>query len=125
VPLRVGIDLVCADEVRDLIEAHGRRYIERVYTEAEQNDCGADPARLASCFAAKEALMKALGCAGQQLPWRSVGVVEGAGGQAELELTGPAASLGRRLGLRRVWLSLTPRRSVGAAVVLVELQEER
>jgi holo-[acyl-carrier protein] synthase len=111
--------------VRDSLEVHGRRYIERVYTEVEQDDCGADPGRLAARFAAKEALIKALGLADRSLPWRSIGVVQRPGGQVALELTGPAEALADRLALQNTWVSLTRERMRAAAVVLVELREER
>ena len=62
--LRVGIDLVLVDSIREALDLHGDRYLERVYTAQEIADCrdGDDvaPERLAARFAAKEAGMKAL-----------------------------------------------------------------
>lgn len=123
-PVHVGIDLVRIDEVRDSLAAYGERYLERVYTEVEQRDCGHDPRRLAARFAAKEAAIKALGGdGGEALPWRSIGVEHDSSGRPCLRLTGPAAALARRRGAGRLDLSLTQRTSVAAAVVLAEVGE--
>ena len=56
----VGLDLVEIDEIRDSIQSFGERYLGRVFTPAELNECGTSPARLAERFAAKEAILKAL-----------------------------------------------------------------
>ena len=39
--MRVGIDLTSVDAVRESIEQHADRYLERVYTADELRDCGA------------------------------------------------------------------------------------
>jgi holo-[acyl-carrier protein] synthase len=60
--VRVGVDLVEVGDVSAaLASPRARRYLDLVYTEGEQRDCGLDPSRLASRFAAKEAVWKALG----------------------------------------------------------------
>lgn len=124
-PIQVGIDLVRTDEVRESLAAHGERYLQRIYTDVEQQECRSNPRRLAARFAAKEATMKALGRVDEPLPWRSIGVVHDAGGQPLLELSGPAAALAERRGVRHLDLSLTDGRSLATAVVLAELKEVR
>jgi holo-[acyl-carrier protein] synthase len=123
-PVRVGIDLVEVEEVRESIAAHGDRYIERVYTAAERSECGRDPRRLAARFAAKEAAFKALAGEGDRaLPWHSIGVEDGATGRPRLRLTGAAAALAERRQARGFEVSLTEGQSVAAAVVLAEVGE--
>lgn len=122
-PVRVGIDLVQIEEVRDSVAAYGERYLERIYTGVERRECGRDPRRLASRFAAKEAAIKALGDGGEGLPWRSIGVEHDSLGRPCLRLTGPAAALASSRGARRLELSLTGGKSVAAAVVFVEVGE--
>ncbi len=119
--LRVGIDLVNPDEVSASLAAHGERYLTRVYTEAEQRGCGSDPRRLAARFAAKEATLKALGWGDEPLPWRSIAVDGDERGRASICLSGPAAELAERRGVRHLDLSFTQRRSMAVAVVLAEL----
>jgi len=122
-PVKVGIDLMRYDEVRVSLAAHGERYLERIYTDAEQFDSGSSPRRLAARFAAKEATRKVLVQGDEPLPWRSIGVCEHPGGRASIELSGEAAALAERRGVRRLDVSLTHRREVAAAVVVAELED--
>lgn len=121
-PVKVGIDLVETDEVRESLDAHGERYLDRIYTEVEQRDCGSDARRLAARFAAKEATMKALGRRNEPLSWRSIEVGQDPGGRPCLRLSGGAAELARRRGVRRLEVSLSEGRSQGAALVLAEVE---
>lgn len=122
--VRVGIDLVTVDEVRESLSAHGQRYLNWTYTEVEQRDCGASLRRLAARFAAKEATVKALGLRDEPLSWRSIGVAEDSSGRPSIRLTGEAAGFAQSRGVRRLDLSLTEGRSVALAVVLAELTED-
>ncbi len=77
--VRVGIDLVAVEAVRDAMREHGDRYLKRIYTEAEMRECRTAqsmiPERLAARFAAKEATMKVLRPAEEAIPWRNIEVV--------------------------------------------------
>lgn len=126
-PIRVGIDLVFADSVRESLNAHGERYLRRVFTPAEVTDCttssGPDPARLAARFAAKEATMKVLRVGDRALPWRDVEVRRDPAGWVILSLTGSAADLASREGVASLSLSLTHRGTAAAAVVIAEIEQ--
>lgn len=119
--LRVGIDLASVADVEESLRRHGERYLSRVYTEQERRDCGEDGSRLAGCFAAKEAAMKALGRDDRPLAWRSIAVGQDSHGRPTLRLTGTAAELARVRGVRSLSVSLARRRGLAAAVVLAEL----
>lgn len=121
VALRVGIDLLSVDEVRDAIAAHDERYLARIYTDAERRDCGEDPERLAARFAAKEAAIKALRPGDEALPWRDIEVRRDRAGWTELELHGAAARLAERQGVTSAAVSLTHDRDRVSAVVVLEL----
>jgi holo-[acyl-carrier protein] synthase len=116
--IRVGIDLVSPEEVRDAIRRHGRRYLTRIYTDEELLDCGTDARALAGRFAAKEATIKALGEDGAAIPWRSISVRRAPDGALSLGLTGAAAAVAERRGVANLSLSLAHRRSLAAAIVL-------
>lgn len=73
---------------------------------------------IAGCFAAKEALAKALG--GGDLPWRDVEVVTLTSGEPTLRLTGDIALRARDLGVTRSHLTITHDSGIAAAVVLLE-----
>lgn len=110
------------EEVEQTLRAHGNRYLERIYTPEERAEAGDHPLALAARFAAKEATMKALRHGDEALPWRSIALVHGAGRRPSLRLSGPAADLARRAGVGRLWVSLSYRRCLAAAIVFAEVE---
>jgi holo-[acyl-carrier protein] synthase len=123
--MHVALDLVDADEVRESVQAHGDRYLKRVFTEREARQCAGNPGRLAGRFAAKEATMKLLRTGDEPLPWRSIGVHARPGGELAIELSGAAAVLAARRGLGELSVSVTHRRSLVASLVLGEVGSAR
>ena len=121
--VNVGIDLVDVRAIRESVDAHADRYLERVYTPRELEDCaspaGIDSRRLAARFAAKEATIKALRPATHQpVAWRDVGVCREPDGSVELELDGTAARLAHERGVHDLVVSLTHEGDMAAAVVV-------
>lgn len=117
----LGLDLCSIARMRRLLEGpRGQRFVERVYTPGEREACAqrADPAAAyAARFAAKEALIKALG-APEGLRWRDMEVVRD-GGAPSFQLFGQA----REEVLRRnaaVHLSLSHEAGMAAAAVIVD-----
>jgi holo-[acyl-carrier protein] synthase len=130
VPIRVGIDLVAADSVQDSLRAaHGDRYLERVYTKREIDDCGTaagiDPERLAARFAAKEATLKVLPVGNEGLALTAIEVRREPSGRVHIELSGRAAELAADAGVAELSASLTHEAGFAAAVVVAELHEAR
>lgn len=118
--LSVGIDLVEVSTVADSLAAHGQRYLERVYTPREIEDCGGatpNPQRLAARFAAKEATYKALGLSE---PFRPLDVEVGqtSTGAPTLALHGQLATAWQAQGAAPLALSLTHEAGVACAVVI-------
>jgi holo-[acyl-carrier protein] synthase len=123
----IGIDAVDVGRFRAVL---GRRpgLAERVFTEAERADSAhrGDPAEhLAARFAAKEAVMKALGTGIGGFALRDVEVVRragagAAGGAPSLRLSDRAAALAARRGVGRWHVSLTHTKQFAMAVVLAE-----
>lgn len=111
----VGIDLLEIDRMERALERHPR-LADRVFTGAEQ-DYAASKARpgrhLAARFAAKEAVVKALGLTGG-FGFREIEVL--AGEPPTVRLSGRAAEAA---GDREVAISLTHSRENAAAVALV------
>ena len=122
-PSRGGIDLVEVDSVEEAVRVHAGRYLERIYTPGELDDCatpeGVDAERLAARFAAKEATIKVLRPdRDQAVPWSSIGVRRRECGSVELDLTGAAAILAREAGMSEFAVSLTHEAGIAGAVVL-------
>ena len=124
--LRVGIDLVSVDSVRESIREHGARYLERIYTENELNDCntpqGIVAERLAARFAAKEATLKVLRPVDEAIPWRTMRMVRYSAGWVEVELSGRAADLAAEAGLSNFSLSISHEADYASAIVIAALK---
>lgn len=60
-PAGVGIDLVDLADVEQLVDAGGTAFLESAWTAGERHECEGSIERLAARWAAKEAVMKALG----------------------------------------------------------------
>jgi holo-[acyl-carrier protein] synthase len=94
----IGSDLVDIRRVEKVIERHGDRFLDRIFTEAERARAQRRAknqrmvvATFAKRFAAKEACSKALGTGIQQgVWWRDMGVVNLPGGRPTMKLTGGA-----------------------------------
>jgi holo-[acyl-carrier protein] synthase len=91
----IGNDTIDIRRVQKVIDRHGARFTERIFTETEQKKSDRRRLRAASYakrFAAKEACAKALGTGmSRGVFWRDMGVVNLPGGQPTMQLTGGAA----------------------------------
>ena len=94
----IGSDLIDITRVAKVIERHGDRFLDRIFTDAERakaarraNSEKMVVATYAKRFAAKEACSKALGTGIRQgVWWRDMGVVNLPGGKPTMALTGGA-----------------------------------
>lgn len=75
----LGNDIIEIDRVRKAHEEHGSSFLNRLFTKKEQEYCfkQQDPfPRFAGRFAAKEAIVKALGCGiGDQVAWHDMEIL--------------------------------------------------
>lgn len=123
--LRLGIDLVAVEMVAESLRgAHRAHYLERVYTDAEVDDCRGpsgriEPDRLAARFAAKEATIKALPGAGEEVRMTQIEVCREESGNVNIALTGRAAELLAEAGGGEVAVSLTHEGGFAAAAVII------
>src|SRR5438105_6497991 len=107
--LGVGLDVTPIERMAATLARHGARIEERLFTEAERAYCtarGSPAQHFAARFAAKEAMLKALG-APPGLRWREMEVVAGANGAPTLRLHGAAARAAAARGVATVHVSLT------------------
>jgi len=118
----IGVDAVDVARFRQVIERRPA-LVHRLFTEKEQAyalGCADPGPRLAVRFAAKEAVLKALGVGVGAARFRDVEVVRGDGGQPRLALSGRAAALSVRRGVGRWHLSMTHTDTVAVASVVAE-----
>jgi len=121
----IGIDLVDVARFSRIASRHDPGFLESLFPAAEIEWCGARRHRdrhLAARFAAREAVLKALGTGLVGLmSWRDIRVIPGEGpGTARMELHGAVGAEAERQGVRRVQLALTTTRAVAAAVVVLD-----
>ncbi|MFC0243142.1 holo-ACP synthase [Rhodopseudomonas telluris] len=94
----IGSDLIDITRIAKVIERHGERFTDRIFTETERARAARRDqqpklvaATYAKRFAAKEACSKALGTGIRQgVWWRDMGVVNQRGGRPTMVLTGGA-----------------------------------
>lgn len=106
-----GVDIVEVPRIRAILDRHRDRFLERVFTPGEQRHNAGSRTRaqhLAGRFAAKEAVLKAMGTGlTHGLSWTEIEVVTLSSGQPAVRLSGRAESLARTLGVREWLLSIS------------------
>lgn len=121
----LGLDLVGVERIRGVHARQGQRFLDRVYTAAEQAYCLSfrDPSeRLAARWAAKEACMKALGTGwAQGVGFIDIEVASG-DGAPRLTLSRAAAARAATMRVIRSHLSITHSDGLAAAVVVLEAE---
>jgi holo-[acyl-carrier protein] synthase len=123
----VGIDLIEVERIMKAVDDPriGSRFRQRVYTQAEIDYCEKKRRgkyeSYAGRFAAKEAVMKALGRGwGAKVRWLDIEVARSRSGKPEIVLHDKTAALANQLGIRRWALSITHTAQHGMAYVVAE-----
>lgn len=106
-----GIDLVDFPRIEEMIERHGERFVNRVFTTAEQKYANAhrnSVEKYAGRFAAKEAILKLVGTGWRgKIAWTDVEVVNDPSGQPVVRLSGEVKEIAEKLGIRQISISIT------------------
>lgn len=107
-----GIDLVMNKRIAALLDEHPERFVERCFTRGERDYCEAGAKRriehYAARFAAKEAVLKALGTGWVKgIAWTDVEVVRRPSGEPELRICGRAGEIAEEKGIVRWLISLS------------------
>lgn len=119
-----GVDMIEVARIARMVERHGHRFFERVYTQTEQAYCKERKRmfeHLAARFAAKEAVLKALGTGWSGgIGWTDVEVVHEPSGRPRIELHAAAARAARDRGVSRVLISLshTDKTAIASAIAV-------
>ncbi len=106
-----GIDLVDCPRIEEMIKRHGERFIDRIFTAAEQAYAEANKDRiekLAGRFAAKETILKLMGTGWRgKIAWTDIEIVNNPAGQPEVTLTGEVKKLAEKFGIKHISVSIT------------------
>jgi holo-[acyl-carrier protein] synthase len=125
----IGVDLVRIDRVRAIAERWQARFLERLYTKAERRDCmnkAAPYASLAGRFAAKEAVLKALGTGWSAgVSWHDIQVLNDRTGRPHATVSGRLKTLMERAGVTTIHLSLSHDTDYAVAEAVLTKDGER
>jgi holo-[acyl-carrier protein] synthase len=118
-----GVDLTEVARIDRMLEEHGDRFREKVFTETERAYAEAGGRRrgerYAARFAAKEAAFKSLGTGWRSgIAWTDAEVVHGADGAPILRVHGAFAQIALERGVTRWSLSITHTDTLAMASVL-------
>ena len=106
-----GIDLVDFPRIGQMIDRHGPRFLNRVFTEAEQAYANANKntvEKLAGRFAAKEAVLKLVGTGWRgKIAWTDIEVINDPSGQPRVTLTGEVKRIAETFNISHVSVSIT------------------
>jgi holo-[acyl-carrier protein] synthase len=118
-----GIDLVEVARIAKMLADHPERFRDRVFTPAEIAYCESSRKRaaehFAARFAAKEAVLKALGTGWRDgIAWTDIEIRRDPAGVPSVHLTGEAAAVGSSLGITRWLISLSHTSTLAQASAL-------
>ncbi|MGH7830404.1 MAG: holo-ACP synthase [Candidatus Binatia bacterium] len=122
----VGVDMVEVARIQRALEDPkiGQRFRDRVYTGSEIQYCEKRLRKYESYagrFAAKEAVMKALGHGwGSRMGWLDIEIVSRPGGKPEVCLHNKASTLASELGVRHLSVSITHTQHYAMAYLIAE-----
>jgi holo-[acyl-carrier protein] synthase len=116
--LETGVDIVEIQRVADIARRYGERFARRVFTPDEWRAFHDRPSSLAARFAAKEAVIKALGSPNMAL--HEIHVIRATGERPTIELVGRARKRAEDLGVRQIALSLSHSQEYAVAFVVLE-----
>jgi holo-[acyl-carrier protein] synthase len=119
----IGVDVLKQDRVTGVFERHGARFVDHLLMPAERHQFERTKRKdrfLAMRFAAKEAIVKALGTGFANGVWiRDVGVVQNALGRPEVMYSERGDALRRRLGVGEGHVTLTDEAGLIVAVAVL------
>tara|TARA_Y100000590_G_C15458430_1_gene915511 strand:+ start:155 stop:523 length:369 start_codon:yes stop_codon:yes gene_type:complete len=115
-----GIDIIEINRIVDVKKRFNRRFLKKIYTDQEILYCKDRGPQLASRFAAKEAMMKALGTGIKGIPWKSIEVIRERGKAPEILLHGAAKKKAKELKIHNIALSLSHSKKFAVASVIAE-----
>jgi holo-[acyl-carrier protein] synthase len=114
----IGIDVVEIERIESAIKQWEKRFLNRVYTEAELKLCQDRMPSLAARFAAKEAVMKVLGTGARGVSWREIEILADARGKPLVKLYGQAQIKAKELNLSEFSISLSDTKQIAIATAI-------
>jgi len=118
----LGTDIVEIIRIGQMIERHGELFLNRIFTDDEVRYCQRRKQsyqHFAGRWAAKEAVMKALGTGFiRGVHWRDVEVVSHKSGRPSIRLRGGARDLAERMEIDEVLITISHCRAYATATAI-------
>ena len=111
----IGVDIVEIARLEKAIKRNGENFLKRVYTDSELKLYRKKLSSLAARFAAKEAVVKALGKPDKGTSLKEIEVLSGPGGQPVVNLYGHMQQQAKGMGLSRLAVTLSHSREYAVA----------
>lgn len=116
--IAIGVDIIEIDRIEEAALSWQGSFLKRVYTEAELESSGNKPSSLAARFAAKEAVMKALGTGARGLGWKDIEVLSNSDGAPFVRLHGRAYDKAKEIGMSQFAISMSHSKHYAIAMVV-------
>ncbi len=118
-----GIDLVKIERIEKIIKKWGDNFTSRIFTLLEQEYCegkGNKYQSYAGKFAAKEALLKALGLGLREANWKEIEIKNDELGQPIIDTSGKLNNIASVKGVRKYFISISHTKDYAIAQVILE-----
>jgi len=119
--LGIGCDSIEIERIRSAIQRHGHAFVLRLFSKQEIEYCQRyqDPVpSIAGRFAAKEALVKALGCGfGSQISWHNIEILNNSEGKPYVIWHN---NIENRFAIQKTHLSISHSKTIAIAYALIE-----
>jgi len=114
----IGIDVVEVQRIEHALQRWGEAFVSRIFTPGEEiraRHPRVRSQRLAARFAAKEAVMKALGLGWRTMAWQEIEIVHDPLGRPSVHLRGGAARAAQQQGVAAIHVTLSHTRVLALA----------
>jgi len=119
-----GIDLVKIERIEKIIKKWGDNFIFRIFTPLEREYCekkkGNKFQSYAGKFAAKEALLKALGLGLREANWKEIEIKNDELGQPIIHTSGKLKNVALAKGVSKYFISISHTKEYAIAQVILE-----
>jgi holo-[acyl-carrier protein] synthase len=114
----VGTDIVEIHRIEQAIRSWQDSFLRRIYTEAELDSCQNRASSLAARFAAKEAVMKALGTGANGIGWRDIEILPNSQGAPVVRLHARAERKAKEKGIAKFSVTMSHCKEYAVAFVI-------
>ena len=115
----IGVDIIEITRIERLIKRWGKTFLQRVFTPSELKFYN-NTSSLAARFAAKEAVLKALGACDKGISWQEIEILAEPNGKPSVNLMGKAKLQADESAISKINISLSHSKEYAVAFVIGE-----